>query len=188
MIIGDSNTYGWDPRDFFGEPYKKPWPKFLKEAGFEVLVDAMPGREIPHFAESINSKIAMIKKERPDILMIMLGSNDILNMYEPNVDVAFDRMKNFADNIKDSFESAANIILMAIPKIKIPGGYPLAGMQYNACLKQFALDLGFSFFKCDKELPLSYDGVHLTEEGHGMLGKAVVRYIKKVETESATYE
>ena len=178
LIIGDSNSYGWDPRDFLGRPYKKPWPVFLKDAGFEVAVDAVPGCEIPHFPQLIESTNLMIELEQPDILMLMLGSNDILNMNDPDADVAAGRMKQFAKSIRNSAGARMRIILMAIPEIRIPGGYQEAGQKYNERLRQLAENISCEFFKYDDELPLAYDGVHLTEEGHRLLGEVAVKYIE----------
>ena len=28
LCYGDSNTFGWDPRSFFGGRYNEPWPEF----------------------------------------------------------------------------------------------------------------------------------------------------------------
>ena len=178
LIIGDSNSYGWDPRDFLGRPYKKPWPVFLKDAGFEVAVDAVPGCEIPHFPQLIDSTVSMINREQPDILMLMLGSNDILNMNNPNADLATGRMKQLVKSIRNSTCAEVRIILMAIPEIRIPGGYYEAGQKYNECLRQIAKELNCDFFQYDGELLLAYDGVHLTEAGYRLLGEAAVKYIE----------
>ena len=179
FIIGDSNTYGWDPRDIFGGPYGDPWPVFLKEAGHEVAVDAVPGCEIPYFPQLIESTVSMVNREQPDILMLMLGSNDILNMNEPDAGVAAGRMEKLVNSIRDSVLNEVQIILMAIPGIRIPGGYLEAGQEYNERLGQLARDRRCGFFQYDGELPLAFDGVHLTEEGHRLLGEAAVKYIKE---------
>ena len=31
LCYGDSNTFGYDPRDFFGTPYDSPWPALLEK-------------------------------------------------------------------------------------------------------------------------------------------------------------
>ena len=46
--FGDSNTYGYDPRGFFGGRYDAPWPELLEEkTGFEVINDGRNGRMMP---------------------------------------------------------------------------------------------------------------------------------------------
>ena len=70
------------------------------------------------------------------------------------------------------------ILLMGIPMIRIPGGYPEAGKEYNRCLWQLAKEKGCGFIPTDENLPLSYDSVHLTEEGHRMVGETVSGFVR----------
>ena len=50
LCFGDSNTYGYDPRGFFGDRYddKDRWVDLLaKQTGHEVINAGANGREIP---------------------------------------------------------------------------------------------------------------------------------------------
>ena len=53
LCFGDSNTYGYDPRGFFGDLYddKDRWVDLLaKQTGHEVINAGGNGREIPRRA------------------------------------------------------------------------------------------------------------------------------------------
>ncbi len=69
---GDSNTYGYDPRSYFGERYDERWVDILAErTGWNVVGDGMNGRRI--------SKRPIDVPKDTDLLIIMLGDNDLLN-------------------------------------------------------------------------------------------------------------
>ncbi len=69
---GDSNTYGYDPRSYFGEQYDERWVDILAEkTGWNVVNDGMNGRRI--------SKRPIDVPKDTDLLIIMLGDNDLLN-------------------------------------------------------------------------------------------------------------
>lgn len=181
FIIGDSNTYGWDPRDAFGTPYEKPWPYFLKDAGHSVGVFAVPGYEIPHSRGHLEKIKELIYREDPELLLIMLGSNDILNLGMSAGDIALKRMENFVEFILDNTFEDMKLLLMAIPPIAIPGEYPELGRTYNAGLKRLAESKGCLYFETMQTLELQYDGVHLTAKSHEILGRVLSTMIRKVD-------
>ena len=50
LCYGDSNTYGYDPRGFFGDRYPKErrWADILAEKlGWQIQNEGQNGREIP---------------------------------------------------------------------------------------------------------------------------------------------
>ena len=80
LCYGDSNTYGWDPRYFSGNRYAHPWPELLAVlSGNEVINCGEPGRIIPRRAEHLEWFRKDVQAHKPDLLIIMLGTNDILS-------------------------------------------------------------------------------------------------------------
>ena len=183
LILGDSNTWGWDPADFMGGPYERPWPYYLKKAGHTVVVDAMPGREIPHTPQLLELTMKSIRREHADLLLVMLGSNDILNMYQPDAGPALRRMTRLVEMIRKEADADLQILLMGIPRICVPGDYAEAGEAYNLGLEQIAREHGCLFLPADAHLPLACDGVHLTEEGHRRVGEKAVEFVSGIENE-----
>ena len=76
LCFGDSNTYGYDPRSYFGGRYpaEHRWVDLLaQKTGHEVLNAGANGREIPkRSTEAYGLDVTV------DLLVIMLGSNDLL--------------------------------------------------------------------------------------------------------------
>ena len=73
ICFGDSNTYGYDPRGYFGGRYEvdSRWVDILAaETGWTVYNMGQNGREIPTALPSIPSDT--------DLLILLLGTNDLL--------------------------------------------------------------------------------------------------------------
>lgn len=73
ICFGDSNTYGYDPRDHFGGRYNADsrWVDILAaKTGWTVLNMGQNGREISSTAPAFAADT--------DLLIIMLGTNDLL--------------------------------------------------------------------------------------------------------------
>ena len=81
VCIGDSNTYGYDPRSFAGSRYPEGvrWTGILNAAGFEVINLGQNGLCIPPKVQ-FHLFQDMIRSYMPaDVIIVMLGSNDLLN-------------------------------------------------------------------------------------------------------------
>ena len=78
VCFGDSNTYGYAPRGFFGDRYQAEdrWVDLLaSKSGHRVINTGMNGREIPRNADGL----PLLTQYAPmDILLVMLGTNDLL--------------------------------------------------------------------------------------------------------------
>ena len=76
ICFGDSNTFGYDPSARCGEPYAHPWPALLAEkTGWQVVNRGVNGREVPKEPVSI--------PEDTDLFLVMLGTNDLLQLDTP---------------------------------------------------------------------------------------------------------
>ena len=165
ICFGDSNTYGYDPRSFLGDRYpaEDRWVDILaKKLGWEAVNAGMNGREIPRRA---------VKFESADLLLIMLGTNDLLQGNSP-AEVR-NRMKSFLESL--DFDKT-KIILITPPPLKLGAWVPDQALVDASKALNF-YDLGV---RCvgPWDLPLTFDGVHLTEEGHGKLAEYLYQVIK----------
>ena len=73
ICFGDSNTYGYDPRGYFGGGYGADcrWVDILvAETGWDISNMGQSGREIPVAAPAFPVDT--------DLLIVMLGTNDLL--------------------------------------------------------------------------------------------------------------
>ena len=89
FAFGDSNTYGFDPR--MGGMGR--YPKDIRWTGvldlmpeYEVNNQGYNGLSIPNSDSTITSIGRSIKEWSPDLIFIMIGSNDLLNMSPASCD------------------------------------------------------------------------------------------------------
>ena len=175
ICFGDSNTYGYDPRGYFGGRYDHPWPEILEDKlGCTVINQGENGRKIP--ARKVDFP------EDTDLLIVMLGTNDLLQGLSPKS--VCGKMEQFLviQNL-----DRAKILLIAPPTMK-PGVWVSdsslieASESLNVNYKSLAKRLGVCFADAGKwNIPLAYDGVHLTEEAHRALAEELIHYLNKGE-------
>lgn len=158
LCYGDSNTLGFDPRSFFGDLYDRPWPLILSEhPALQVRTDAACGREIP--------KGPIVFPKDTELLILMLGTNDLLQ--GTDAEEAARRVERFLTTV-----SGPEVLLIAPPPLRrgewvsdevlIARSFRLAE-EYRL----LAQDRGIRFlYAGDWDIPLAFDGVHFTEEGH----------------------
>ena len=165
ICYGDSNTYGYDPRSFLGDRYpaEHRWVDILaRKLGCTAVNAGMNGREIPRYP---------VKFDPADLLLIMLGTNDLLQGNSPEQVRA--RMAQFVDSI--DFDKS-KILLITPPPMKLGAWVPHQALVDASK----ALDYHGLGVRCvgPRELPLCFDGVHLTEEGHQQLAERLYQFIK----------
>lgn len=162
ICFGDSNTYGYDPRGYLGGRYDADsrWVDILaEETGWAVRNLGQNGREIPSSAPPFPADT--------DLLIVMLGTNDLLQGRSP--EQVAGRLERFLSGI--SLERN-KILLIAPPPVKrgawVPDQQLIDDSHTFARLCQaLAGQLGIRFVDAGKwDIPLAYDGVHFTEQGH----------------------
>ena len=168
LCYGDSNTLGWDPRSFFGDLYELPWPVLLSEhPAHQVRIDAACGREIP--------KGRVVFPKDTELLILMLGTNDLLQ--GANAGEIARRMDLFLSTV-----SCPEVLLLAPPPLgrgewvsdeRLIARSSRLAEEYRL----LAQDRGIRFLDAGEwDIPLAFDGVHFTEEGHR-------RFAEKLEEE-----
>ena len=173
ICYGDSNTWGYDPRGYFGGRYEEPWPEILREiTGWKILNQGMNSREIPKFP--------VIFPADTDLLILMLGTNDLLQGNAPQT--AADKMESFLKGLDLSF---SRLLLIAPPSM-CPGQWvPTqslmeASKELNAYYETLSKRLGIGFANADAwSIPLAFDGVHVTEQGHRLFAQQLADYFTK---------
>ena len=159
LCFGDSNTYGYDPRSCLGGRYEHPWPELLAEkTGWQVINQGENGREIP--------KETVLFPNDTDLLIVMLGTNDLLQFWTP--EAASEKMERFLLRVNLPGEK---ILLLAPPPMAFGEWVQDEELVADAAsLAEYycviAARLGIRFVRPDCGGTMSYDGVHLTEEGH----------------------
>ncbi len=158
LCYGDSNTFGYDPRGYFGGRYDGPWPELLGElTGWQVRNNGSCGRRVP-LRETVFPKDA-------DRVLVMLGTNDLLNGDEPCT-IAQKLERLFSDHDR------SRITLIAPPPLCRGEWVPSDDLVRRSVelaeeYRKAAQRLGVRFIDPGEwNIQLCYDGVHFTELGH----------------------
>ena len=174
LCFGDSNTYGYDPRGFFGDRYpaKDRWVDLLSMShGWEVINAGVNGREVPCNLQSLclpNAHTAA------DIFLVMLGTNDLLQGASAKETAA--RMEAFLCHL---LPCCKQVLLVVPPPLKRGVWVPadelvtesmVLAEEYDAV----AAKLNIPFIDtCHWNIELAFDGVHFTEAGHHIFAEKI---------------
>ena len=149
LCFGDSNTYGYDPRSFFGSQYppQHRWVDLLADKlGCHAVNAGENGREIPSREGELLRFDQMLANQTPaDLLIIMLGGNDLLQGNPVN-DVV-NRMESFIQHIA---LDKSKILLIGPPPMQLGAWVPAqslidASVALNHEYKALSQRLGVGF-------------------------------------------
>ena len=167
LCFGDSNTYGYDPRGFFGDRYGAGdrWVDLLeKQTGHECINAGANGREIPRNPYALR----LLTEHAPvDIFLVMLGTNDLLQGASAKEAAA--RMETFLTPL---LPHCKQILLICPPPMKRGAWVPTEELvsESNNLAEEYQLraeKLNISFVDTRHwNIELTFDGVHFTEAGH----------------------
>lgn len=171
ICFGDSNTFGYDSRSPLGGRYSADcrWVDILAvKTGWTIRNLGLNGREIPVSPPPF--------PDDTDLLIVMLGTNDLLQGRSPRQ--AAGRLESFLAALA---LERKKLLLIAPPPVapgewvSDPGLSDLSRSFARYC-QDAARQLGIRFVDAGAwDIPLAYDGVHFTEQGHrnfaaGLLG------------------
>lgn len=174
IYFGDSNTYGYDPRGYFGGrcDADSRWVDILAaETGWAVYNMGQNGREIPPAAPAFPSDT--------DLLIVMLGTNDLLQGRSP--EQAAERLERFLNGVS---LDQSKILLIAPPPMTLGAWVPNQQLIENSrtfarLYHALAERLGVRFADAGTwGVSLAYDGVHFTEQGHRAFAAGLLEELK----------
>ena len=193
LFYGDSNTYGFDPRNYIcgRYPLENIWTSLVAEAlgkGYEVINKGMNGRRLPVHEETyFYVKDMMRSLSRDDLFCVMLGSNDLLCTLKPDADEAVHNADRFLQYIV-SDKDHPKVLLLAPPYIRIKDEPEALSERYfdesvrmNEGFRLIAEKYGIYFADTGSwSLDFAYDGVHLSEEGHRVFAVRLLPVLKSI--------
>ena len=167
LCFGDSNTYGYDPRGFFGDRYGAGdrWVDLLAELiNHDVINVGANGREIPRNPYALR----LLTEHTPvDIFLVMLGTNDLLQGALAKEAAA--RMEAFLNLL---LPHCKQVLLVSPPPMKRGAWVPMDALVAESILlaeeyKHLAEKLNIPYIDTRHwNIELTFDGVHFTEAGH----------------------
>ncbi len=201
VCFGDSNTYGYDPATGGRFDENTRWPKRLAKLlgdGYEIFEEGQNGRTIANDDPweggtkcGMDYVLPMLETKRPDLLIIMLGTNDLkLKFSLPAPDIA-GSLQNMLMKIRGYCEHYLScpdmkILIISPPALSEPfeesyfapffgGGDTVArSKELAAWYKLVAEQYGCFFLNAtDKISAGDTDHLHLDPEGHAKLAELV---------------
>lgn len=160
LILGDSNTWGYDPRGYL-QRYDLTYVDYLNKlvSGWMFFEDGQNGRLLRDVKDD------SFDVDSIDLFSVMLGSNDLIHYYEVDEIVGF--MQTLIDKIDK------NKVLILCPPVLKDSLFYNESLQLNEAYNHLGV-------KCIDANPLdmSFDCVHLSEKGHKELALRIAEYLK----------
>ena len=174
ICYGDSNTWGYDPFDKFGQHYSRRWTDILAEkTGWKVVNEGVNGREVPDTPVCLD--------EDTDLFLVMLGTNDLLQLDTPEAAAA--RMEVFL-----SGGDPEKLVLIAPPAM-VWGEWVQEqeliddSVRMARLYEALAGRMGVRFVDAGQwKVPLCFDGVHFTEDGQSVFAEGLAAALENVST------
>ena len=176
LCIGDSNTWGYDPRSFYESRYPATvrWTDQLCD---HTLINCgMNGLSIPQNPLVYRD---LIKSKSPDLTVVMLGSNDLLE--GASAVITTERMCSFLMGIR---ADAPATLLISPPSMQWGDWVQdeeliKESKNLGDLYRKLADGLEIMFADADAwQVDLSYDGVHFSEKGHASFAAALERTLQ----------
>ena len=206
LCYGDSNTYGYNPAN--GRRYARDvrWPgrlRMLLGDEYAVIEEGCNGRTtvfddpeepwkngLPYLRPCLNTHKPI------DIVILMLGSNDLKTVFHLNAQQIADGAGQLVDVIRtftaDKQGYVPDIILVSPPEIG-PGIRTSAfygrfsenavgeSQKFAACYKAVARQKGCIFVDAAQyAAPSEADSLHLTAEGHAALADKLCEVVQNI--------
>ena len=189
VCLGDSNTHGYcaDPNDCaeggirFNESER--WTCLLQNAlgnDFLVAEEGLNGRTTvfpDHLYEGLDALHylwpCLKSHEYVSLLIIMLGTNDVLISSRMDITPIVKRMEALLDFLVQNWPDMKQVLLTP-PPIDIPE-IPEASQKLDALIRTYedlADQRGIGFIENHSwNIPLAFDGAHFAQQGHPLFAK-----------------
>ena len=207
LCFGDSLTWGYDPVtcERFDEDTR--WPCVLQNVlgpDYAVIEEGQNGRTIATddptkgFKNGINYVIPCIESHKPlDLMIIMLGTNDIKSKFKYTAGDIADEMKLFLESVLsyNHFRMGDKMKVVLVAPPHIGAGMPRSRF-YNKFNDVSARAVSQGLATNYKELADAYgvyfvdsalyvrasaeDSLHLDAEGQVKLGKALAEFVSGI--------
>ena len=197
LFYGDSNTYGYDPRSFFGDRFSREirWTSRLAAAAekdWKVFSEGMNGREIPSGKYELQHVYSLLQEgiqgEPPDWFAVMLGTNDLFSTWpDLSADRVSEKMARFLDQITEAAPQVS-LLLIAPPLIRREGALSLEeqllykeSLRLGILYEELAARRALTFVNtAEWDIPMGFDGVHFSEEGHHIFADHMLEALSRL--------
>ncbi len=211
LCYGDSNTFGFDGRgmadDGFGGRYDKNtrWTGLLDRMlgeDYEIIEEGMCGRTtvfedplVPGRNGLTFLNVAVASHDPLDLVIVMLGTNDLRDIFPTTEQVCAEAMTRFVMRLKEILAASMNPsckILIVSPVHPTKNKYGSFCYDYNekainlgpklaSLYQKVAEQQGCHFADADQWCAVDEnDGVHLNAEGHRAVAEKLAALIPTI--------
>ncbi len=219
MVFGDSNSWGWNPVPEIAPISRYPedvaWPGVMAGdlgADYEVINESLSARTAVVADKSVDAGLgltgaglsgaeylpAAIASHMPlDLVIIMLGTNDVKPVYNRSVDeIAQDVMSLVAEVQKNvgvaTSYAPAKVLVVAPPHLGKIADVDWVQAMFPAEAVQKSVELAGSLCSMAAAAAVpcydggtvaeitGVDGIHMTAQNHEKLGHAVASEVRKI--------
>jgi lysophospholipase L1-like esterase len=196
LAFGDSLTWGADPATGLRHPPESRWPDVLgRELGgsAQIISEGLGGRTTcydDHAGPACRNgakalEVALASHMPLDLVIVMLGTNDIKPVHGGRAEGAVSGMRRLAQIVdtvpyKPSVAKPKVLIVAPPPCSSGKGGHPAAGRsvaeseRLSPLYRNLACELGHEFFDAGTVARGSeIDGVHLEAAATAAIGRAL---------------
>jgi acyl-CoA thioesterase-1 len=174
IFLGDSLTEG------YGVAQEAAFPQILQQkfktdkSDWSILASGSSGST----SASTLSRLKWISKDKPDVIFILMGSNDGLRGFKVE-----ETEKNLGESLKWANDNKIKVILgqLHVPpnygkdySKRFADIYPRLAKKYKVTLGPFLLDGVGGVPKLNQA-----DGIHPNEQGHKIIADKMYAYLKK---------
>ena len=183
LCLGDSNTFGYDPRSYFGSQYPPEvrWTGLLERKGWTIFNCGQNGLSIPRSA-SFPLLARLVREKQPlSAVTVMLGSNDLLQGASSGESVQ--RMEALLRFLLEQTEEAP-ILLIAPPPMELGEWVPGRALIEQSVLlaeayRSLAQELEIPFADAGEwGIELCFDGVHFSPQGHAAFARGLSAFLE----------
>jgi lysophospholipase L1-like esterase len=166
---GDSNTWGFDPRGLmaYRYPEESRWVDILIKEGLPLVNGGMNGRTIPVYEGEKRLLLNTLKRFRPKAMSVMLGTNDLLTDPRRRPEDVAASMDTMLDMVQNAYPKLGILLIAPVPVEVAQWDADKKSGRLSLLYERIANRRGIRFADAAEwKIPLSFDGVHFTEEGH----------------------
>ena len=179
LCFGDSNTFGYIPGRGGRYDRHTRWPGRLQEllgSTYQVIEEGLCGRTT-----------AFDDVTEPDLLIIMLGSNDCKAQFQASAEEITKGLERLLEKAEDGKTSDFRILLVAPAAMIEQVMHSGFGSEFDrrsvevskelaGTYEELAKKCGYDFLDGTKVTQVSgIDGLHLDADGHGRLAEAICK-------------
>ncbi len=213
LAYGDSNTYGQKPDRSGRFDSSTRWTGVLQAQlgdSCYVIEEGLGGRttDLDHpnpnkpNRNGLSYFAACLESHSPlDIIIIMLGMNDFKTVYNRSTEDISEALAKYLDCVNTAYADASkkpSILLVSPPymddtasefytSMPTPGAYDETSIQKShelaSHIRNLADTTGSYFFDSAQVAAAGMDGVHLSEQSHGRLGRSIAPVVQLMSSE-----